>query len=177
MRALLAAPSWGFSRRKTVNSLLDLRSTRGPFLEPGLTEIEYNTLFFAVGGEFGLEGFGALFGAFGSFFGTFAEIVDKLDEHKNTERDKNEVDDALDEFAVSDRCGADGNRKGGEVNAAEDETDSRHNNIINEGGDDGGESAPNSDTYGEVENVAAVDKFAEFFIKRTAFGAKFLQIF
>lgn len=49
-----------------------------------------------------------------------------------------------------------------EIGTASDKGGDRHNDVIYEGFDDGGESAADCNTDGEVNDVAAVDKFCEF---------------
>ena len=55
----------------------------------------------------------------------------------------------------------DGDLKTGKIHAANDETDERHDNIIYQAGDDGAEGAADDDTYGEINDAAAIDKLAE----------------
>lgn len=50
-----------------------------------------------------------------------------------------------------------------EVGAAGEEASNRHNDVVDERGDDRGESATDGDTDCEFDDVATVDEFAKFF--------------
>lgn len=50
-----------------------------------------------------------------------------------------------------------------EVGAAGEEAGDRHDDVVDERGDDRSESATDGDTDCELDDVAAVDKFAKFF--------------
>ena len=97
----------------------------------------------------------------------------------------------MDEIAVSDNglvAGAeevgDGNGEVGEIDAASEETNDWHNDIIHKRIDDGGKSAAYGNAYGEIDDRAAVDEFDKFFAEagvvfvglrksRFGFGASF----
>lgn len=96
-------------------------------------------------------------------------MVDKADEDEDREGDDEKVDDVLDEIAVGDAGVAvaaedvgDGEGEGGEVGAAEEETDEGHEDVGDERGDDFAEGATDDDTDGEVDDVATVDEGFEF---------------
>ena len=71
-------------------------------------------------------------------------------------------------FAGADPAG-DGEGEVGEIDAAADEADNWHDEIIDEGIDYGGESAAYGNTYGEIDDGAAIDEFDELFSETAAF--------
>lgn len=70
------------------------------------------------------------------------EAVHGADDEKDNEGDDEEVDDVLDEITVSDSCDGIGaedvgnvDRKGGEIEAASEETGNGHDNVVDKGFD------------------------------------------
>ena len=59
----------------------------------------------------------------------------------------------------------DGDAKSGEVCAAANKANYRHDNVIDKGSYDGGESSTNDNTDGQIHNVALADKGFKFFDK------------
>lgn len=120
-----------------------------------------------------------LSGFFGisDFFVMFAiHAVDESNDNKDSESDDKEIDDVLKKIAVGDMSNSVGaedvgdiKRKSGKIEAAGEEAGDRHNHIIDEGFDDGSESATNGDTDGKIDDVTAIDKLAKFF-HESAFG-------
>lgn len=108
--------------------------------------------------------------------------IDESDDNENSKSDNEEVDNVLEEVAVgdmSDRVGSkdirDVKRKGGKIESAGEETSDGHNHVIYKRFNNGGKSATNSDTDGEVHNITAVDEFTEFF-HEGAFGDFFDRV-
>lgn len=108
---------------------------------------------------FSVSGFGNVDGVLNSFgVGGFFSAVDAIDhayEEEDDEGDGKEVDNVLEKVAKGDVCGhvsaekvGDVDRKLGKIETANCETGDRHNNVIDEGVDNGSKSATNGDTDG-----------------------------
>lgn len=111
-----------------------------------------------------------------SFFFGAVDIINHADENEDDESNGEEINDVLNEIANGDMSGSVGaeeiwnvDREGVKIKAAESQASDRHENVIDEGINNRGESAPNGDTNREVNHIAAVDKLAEFFEKCTFF--------
>lgn len=105
--------------------------------------------------------------------------VDEFDDDEDSEGDNDEVDDILEEVAisdVSDGIGAkeigDVDREGREIETAGDEAGDWHNHVVDKRFDDSGEGATDGDTDGEVDDAATIDKFTKLFHER-ALGDSF----
>lgn len=105
-----------------------------------------------------------------------------FDDEENHPSDDEELDDVLNEVAVSDDGfgvsaeeirNADGELS--EVGAAHEKADDGHNDVVDEGIDDGGEGATDGNTDGEVNYGAAIDEFHEFFAEAAGFFAGFFE--
>lgn len=124
---------------------------------------------FFFGFGFLLFGLGLLFELFfGSVLST-VELVHSFDDDEDGESDDEEVDDVLDEVAVSDvgdGVGAEDirnvDREGGEIKTAGQEAGDGHDDVVDKGFDDGGESATNRDADGEIHDATAVDELFKF---------------
>ncbi len=119
-------------------------------------------------------GFGFSF-CIGGIFGA-VKTIHCADNYKNRESNNEKVDNVLDEVTVSDVGGGFGaedvwdiNGEAREVKAASNEASDRHNNVVDEGINNSGESATDGDTDSEINDGATVDKFFEFLDKRTVF--------
>lgn len=126
---------------------------------------------FGVGSGF----FGGELGGF-SVFGT-VEAVHGANNYEDDKGNEEEVDDVLDEVAVGDvgdRIGAEdvGDVEGeaGKVETAGEKARDWHDNVVDEGFDDGGEGATNCNTDGEIDDAAAVDKLFELLDEAAFFG-------
>lgn len=108
------------------------------------------------------------FGDFGIAFAV--EAIHGFDEEEEDPSNNEELDDALNEFAIGNGgfvvktekvVNVDGEIV--EIYAAGEQTDDRCDDIINERIDDSIESATDCDTNGEVDDGAAIDEFDKFF--------------
>lgn len=97
------------------------------------------------------------------------EAVHHLDDEEDSEGNNEEIDDILDKVAVSDVGGRVGTEEVGNVDGesrkvetAGEKTSDRHDDVVDERFDDGGEGATDGDTDGEINDAAAVDEFFEF---------------
>ncbi len=122
-------------------------------------------LLFGGFGGFGFFGFGGVLGA--------VEAVHGFDDDEDSESDNEEIDDVLDEIAIGDVGDGVGakdirniNRERGKVKTAGEQTSDRHDNVVDEGFDNGSESAADGNTDGEIHDATAVDKFFKFANKR-----------
>ena len=151
------------------------------FRDQGVADFAEEFGVFVVLFLFGLFLFGFFGGEFG--FGGLLEFVEGADDEKDDKGDDEEIDDAFDEetelnlggFAGAEEAG-NGDREMAEVDATDEHTDDRHDDVVHQGGDNGAESATNDDTDSEIDDVAAVNEFLEFFDNGWFFGLKFLEI-
>lgn len=113
----------------------------------------------------------------GDFFVVFAvHAVDEFDNDKDSESNNEEIDDVLQEVAISDVGNGIGaeeirnvDREGGEIETTGEEAGNRHNHVVDEGFDDGSEGATDGDTNGEVDDATTVDELTKLLHER-AFG-------
>lgn len=88
--------------------------------------------------------------------------VGGFDDQEDHEGDDQEVYDGLDEHAPGDDGIPDLRGLFAEVDAAQQNTDERHENVIDERCNDLAEGAANDDCHGKVEHVAAHNEVLEF---------------
>lgn len=111
----------------------------------------------------------------GNFFVVLAvHTVDKFDDNEDGEGNNDEVDNILEEVAISNVGNGisaeeirDVDREGGEIKTAGDEAGDGHDHVIDKGFNDGGKGATDGNTNGEVDDAATIDEFTKFFHERT----------
>lgn len=122
-------------------------------------------------------GLGFFFGGMGGFdISSAVEFVHGADNNEDNEGNEEKVDDVLEEVAVSDVGDGVGTEEvwdvegeTREVETAGEETRNRHDDVVNEGFNNGGKGATDGDTDGEVNDAATIDKLFEF-LDEIAFG-------
>lgn len=104
------------------------------------------------------------------------EVVDDFNHEEDDKSNDEEVDNILDEIAIgNDGLIASAEEVGdsdgelGEVDAASDEPDNWHDDVVYKGINNGSKGRANDDAYGEVDDRAAVDEFSEFFAEGATF--------
>ena len=112
--------------------------------------------------------FGFFAGEFG--FGFFLEFIQGADDEEDDEGDDEEVNNTFDEKADVDSGGVagakearDGDFEMTKVDTTDKHTNNWHNDIVHEGGNNRAEGTTNDDTNGEVNDIATVNEFFEFF--------------
>ncbi len=115
-------------------------------------------------------------GLLGFFVFEAIKAIHAFDNHKDNPGDDEELQDILDESTVTNFGGFasanpawNGDGEVGKIDAATDEPNDWHNNVVDERIDDGGESAAHGNTYGEIDDGATIDKLDELFSKTAAF--------
>src|SRR5262245_20606664 len=117
----------------------------------------------------------------GFLFLLTAHAVDALDQQEQGNRHDREIDADGDEIApghdgplllgLGERVGGDGRRQPqevvGEVEAARDGANGRHEQVADQGFDDLAEGRPNDDADGEIDHVAPQREFLEFLEHRS----------
>ena len=111
------------------------------------------------------------------------EVVDDFDHEEDDKGDDEEVNNILDEIAIGDDSliasaeeVGDSDGELGKVDAASDEPDNWHDDVIDKGINNGSKGRANDDAYGEVDDRAAVDKFGEFFAEGATFFVELGEI-
>lgn len=112
-------------------------------------------------------------GVFGSLL-VAIKLVEGFDNDEDGECDDKEVNDILNKITISDMGDGvstknirniDGER--GEIGTTSEEASDGHDDVIDKRFNNSREGATNSDTDSKIYDAAAVDKFFEFFHKRT----------
>ena len=87
--------------------------------------------------------------------GFFVDFVDGANHEKNDKGDNKEVYNILDEYAVADVGGGSGTEDIGDgdfevckIDATDDETDERHDDIVDKAGDNFADSTTDDNAYG-----------------------------
>lgn len=109
--------------------------------------------------DFGGSLFFLLFVFLGEAFSTFAHFVEGADHDENYKANDEEVDDGLEEVAIVNggrfdtlNIGRDGEFEGAEVETTDNHRDKWHDDVINERGNNGGESATDDNADSEIHD-------------------------
>jgi len=89
--------------------------------------------------------------------------VDELHRHEDRRGDDDEVEAALEKFAVGDLGGADLHRQCLEIEAADQRADAGHDHVLDQRRDDLAERGADDHADGEIDDVALDREVAEFF--------------
>lgn len=172
------SPAYAWQHRLRRPLVLSERDVQRRFLRLGYGylrfcgRIEYAGAMGAAGGAglylFQAEGAGGRFLRYllRELRGCFLRLVDALHQAEHHQCDDQELDDGVDEVAVGEcgRIGAHAQRDLHlrEVDAAREQRYQRHDEVGDDGVDDGGERTADDDGNGQVHDVAPRDEFAEF---------------
>jgi hypothetical protein len=99
----------------------------------------------------------------GGFFLFLLEALQEFDHQEDAERDDEKVDHCLDERAVLDAGIAHGQRQCGEIEFAEHQTECRHDEVVDQRGDDLTKGRSDDDGDGEIHHIALHGEVSEFF--------------